>query len=174
MGNPDVPPTPPSGWMRGPWIAALADRDGFVYPTVKDAIEALGEDEEVRITVVRGSAVPTDRNGTTGVLLRLPGSYFAGDIGYETDAYLVDPDDESLGAHARYEQAKAMVAGLNTARGWCGNCKTDLPRGELRMADLGGPAHDDPDRLTCLDVRACQVRAGELDPDELDAEVTNA
>jgi hypothetical protein len=148
--------------MGGPWLPVLADDDGFVYPTVKDAVEALGEGEEVRISVVRGTATPTDRNGTTGVLLRLPGSYHAGDVACDVEAFLVDPDDESTGAHARYEQAKAMAAGLNAARGHCQNCQTDLPRGELRMGNLGGPADDDPDLLVCLDVHACQVRAGEV------------
>lgn len=158
--------------MAGPWLPVLADNDGFAYPTVQQAIEDLSEEEEVRILVVRDTAVPTDRSGTTGVLLRLPGTYNGGDVAYEIGAYLVDPDDVSLGAHARYEQAKAMAAGLNTARGRCQNCKTDLPRGELRMANLGGPANDDPDLLACVDVRACQARAGEID-DEQRADVIN-
>lgn len=107
--------------LRGPWKAVLATTDGFVYPSVAEAIETLGEEEEVQISVVRGSAAPNDRNGTTGVLHRLPGTVHAGDVAYEVDAYLVDPDDESLGAHARYEQAKAMAAGLNATAGLSSN-----------------------------------------------------
>jgi hypothetical protein len=101
--------------LRGPWLAVLADNHGFVYPTVEEAIESLGEEEEVQISVVRGTALPNDRNWTTGVLERLPGSHHSGDVACEIDAYLVDPDDESIGARARYEQAKAMAAGLNAA-----------------------------------------------------------
>lgn len=100
--------------LRGPWIAVLAENDGFVYPSVADAIESLGEDEEVEIAVVRGTAMPNDRDGTTGVLLRRPGSCHCGDIAYEIECYLVD-DDESVGAAARYAQAQAMAAGLNAA-----------------------------------------------------------
>jgi hypothetical protein len=101
IGNPPVP-----------WVAVLADLDGTVYPTVEEAIKHLGEDGEVQISVVRGTAAPT---GHDGGLLSMPGSWHLGDVACDTDAYLVDPDDESIGARARYEQAKAMAAGLNAA-----------------------------------------------------------
>ncbi|MFC7276250.1 hypothetical protein ACFQS1_19835 [Paractinoplanes rhizophilus] len=46
----------------------------------------------------------------------LPGSYQSGDVAYELDdVWLVDPDDPSVGAEARFIQAKAMAAGLNAA-----------------------------------------------------------
>lgn len=106
-----------SDHLRGPWVAVLSDISGFVFPTVTDAIESIGEEEEVEIAVVRGSALPNDRNGTSGTLLRRPGSFSAGDLAYEIECYLVDPDDESLGAEARWAQAQAMAAGLNAAGG---------------------------------------------------------
>lgn len=101
--------------LRGPWLAVLSDRSGFVFDSVEDARESV-EDEEVTIAVVRGSCMPNDRNGTTGVLLRLPGSYQTGDRAYEVEAYIDDPDDASIGADARYAQARAMAAGLNAAQ----------------------------------------------------------
>jgi hypothetical protein len=107
-----MPETEPSEHLRGPWQAVLAEEDGTVYPTVEEAIEYLGHDGEVQISVVRGTAAPTGHDGT---LARLPGTVNAGDVACETDAYLVDEDDESLGAHARFEQAKAMADGLNAA-----------------------------------------------------------
>lgn len=101
--------------LAGPWLAVLSDRYGFVYDCVEDARES-AEDGEVSISVVRDSAMPSDRGGTTGVLLRLPGSYHSGDKAYELDdVYLDDPDDQSIAAAARFEQAKAMAAGLNAA-----------------------------------------------------------
>jgi hypothetical protein len=101
--------------LRGPWVAVLTDRSGFVYESVAVAVEDLGEDydEEVEISVRRGSAAPADRFGN----LRTPGSYSTGDLAYETEAYLVDPGDASVGAEARYVQAQAMAAGLNAAGG---------------------------------------------------------
>jgi hypothetical protein len=109
--------------LRGPWLAVLSDDSGFVYPTVDDAIDTLGEEEEVDIAVVRGSAMPNDRNGTTGVLLRRPGSVMSGDVAYEIECYLVD-GDSSVSAAARYAQAQAMAAGLNSAvpPAKCPNC----------------------------------------------------
>lgn len=103
--------------LCGPWVAILSDDSGFVFPTVEDAIESLGGEEEVEIAVVRGSAMPNDRDGTTGVLLRRPGSVMSGDVAYEIECYLIDPDDPSVGADARYAQAQAMAAGLNAAAG---------------------------------------------------------
>lgn len=101
--------------LRGPWLAVLADRDGFVYPTFAEAMENLDEDEEMMIAVVRDSAMPTD--GGDPEQLRMAGTYNAGDLIFEVDAYLIDPDDESLGAEARYAQAQAMADGLNAAGG---------------------------------------------------------
>jgi hypothetical protein len=102
--------------LRGPWSAFLADRHGFVYESMDDARENVEDPyEEVTITVVRGTAMPNDRSGCR---LRLPGSHHCGDKAYELDdVYLDDPDDPSVGAEARFEQAKAMAAGLNAAGG---------------------------------------------------------
>lgn len=46
--------------------------------------------------------------------------------------------------------------------GTCASCGTERPYVELSPV----PEIDDPDMLSCDDVRACQVRAGELDPDD--------
>jgi len=102
--------------LQGPWTAVLADRSGFVYESVEDARENIDDpDDEVTITVVRGTALPDDRSGCR---LRLPGSLHCGDQAYALDdVYLNDPDDPSVGADARYAQAQAMAAGLNAAGG---------------------------------------------------------
>lgn len=100
--------------LTGPWLAVVADRYGFVYDSVADAKDS-AEDDEVKISVVRGTAMPNDRNGTTGVLLRLPGSHDSGDVAYELDDVYLDDEDESVAADARYAQAQAMAAGLNAA-----------------------------------------------------------
>lgn len=100
--------------LTGPWHAYLADRDGFVYESVADALEnAEDTEDEFQITVVRGTALPNDRSGCR---LRLPGSNHCGDRAYEIDdVYLEDPDDPTVGAEARLLQAQAMAAGLNAA-----------------------------------------------------------
>lgn len=102
--------------LQGPWTAVLTDLTGFVYTSVADARDNVEDpDEQVSIAIVRGSALPDDRSGCR---LRLPGSYHSGDMAYEMDdVYLDDPDDESVGAEARYAQAQAMAAGLNAAGG---------------------------------------------------------
>ncbi|MFI6228569.1 hypothetical protein ACIBCR_14810 [Micromonospora echinospora] len=97
--------------LRGPWVAYLADEDGFVYQSIADAIEDLGDEEEVRIGVARGSAAPTERDGG----LRLPGSYRSGDKVFEIETYIDGEGDDSQTAQARYAQALAMAAGLNSA-----------------------------------------------------------
>lgn len=51
--------------------------------------------------------------------------------------------------------------------GPCASCGTVRPYAELQIANLGGEGEDDPDMLACTDVYACQVRAGELDPDDV-------
>jgi hypothetical protein len=100
--------------LAGPWLAVLADRWGYVYDSVDDARANVEDpDDEVKVTVVRGTAVPNDRDG---LRLRLPGSCHSGDVAYELDdVYLDDPDDPSIGAEVRLEQAQAMAAGLNAA-----------------------------------------------------------
>lgn len=102
--------------LRGPWLAVLADRWGFVYDSVADAAENTEDpDEEHRVTIVRGTAMPNDRSGCR---LRLPGTYRCGDVAFElNDVYLDGEGDESTGAAARLAQAQAMAAGLNAAGG---------------------------------------------------------
>ena len=81
------------------WQAVLADECGYIYGGVIEAMEFLDEDAEVRIRVVRGTAVPQDRDGE----VRLPGSYKGGDVASEIECYLVD-DDESVSAAVRFAQ----------------------------------------------------------------------
>jgi hypothetical protein len=115
MADKPTPPTKSAEHLRGPWQAFIADRDGFVYDSVADALENIDDpDDEIRITVVRGSARPNDRSGDR---LRLPGSSFCGDKAYELDDVYLADDDESVSATARFAQALAMAAGLNAAGG---------------------------------------------------------
>lgn len=96
--------------LAGPWKAILSDRNGDIYDTVNEARINLGPHAEVEISVRRGTALPeTELIGAT-----LPGSNYSGDVACTIDAYLGDPHDE-VGAEARYAQAQAMAAGLNTA-----------------------------------------------------------
>lgn len=105
--------------LSGPWLAVLTDSDGFVYSDFEVALEELGEehDDEMTIAVVRGTALPIEQDpGVEGSVLRMPGSYSCGDKVFKLDdVWLVDPDDDSVGAEARYAQAQAMAAGLNAA-----------------------------------------------------------
>lgn len=105
--------------LRGPWLAVLADHDGYVFESFAAAVEELGEehDETRTICVVRGSALPCEKVDADDIP-RMTGSYSSGDVAYELDdVWLVDPDDASVGAEARYVQAQAMAAGLNAAGG---------------------------------------------------------
>jgi hypothetical protein len=70
--------------LRGPWVAVLADPDGFRYRTVADARDELGLDGEVEISVRRG-----------------------------TIAYRIDCDLDGDGVDQWWAQAQAMAAGLN-------------------------------------------------------------
>ncbi|MFG2046182.1 hypothetical protein ACGFIW_01960 [Micromonospora sp. NPDC048935] len=99
--------------LRGPWVAYLADSDGFVYESVADVIADLGDEEEVRIGVVRGSAAPTERDGG----LRLPGTNKVGDRAFEVEVYVDGEGDNADSAVTRYAQALAMAAGLNAVSG---------------------------------------------------------
>lgn len=95
--------------LRGPWQAILtAGTD--TWDNYADALEDFGSDydEEVEISVVRGTAAPEEG----GRAARSPHS---GDVAYVVECYLVDDDDPSCGAEARMAQAVAMAAGLNAA-----------------------------------------------------------
>lgn len=107
----------PEDPLRGPWQAVIADRWGFVYTSVEDARDNVEDPEaELTIAVVRGTAAPDDRGGTTGCRLRMPGSWLTGDMAYELDDVYLD-HDPSIAAAARWAQAQAMAAGLNAAAG---------------------------------------------------------
>ncbi|WP_431977622.1 hypothetical protein [Micromonospora haikouensis] len=125
MTAPDLPGAPTgenqptsqdNAALRGPWLAVLADRHGTVYPTYAEATRRLPDDAEMTIRVVRGDAMPVDDPDGEGMHLS-DDSFHYGDQAYEIDAWLVDPDDESVGAQARYAQAQAMADGLNAAGG---------------------------------------------------------
>lgn len=97
----------------GPWLAVLADRHGDIYPTFTEAAEVLPDDAEMMIRIVRGTALPVADEFGDG--LRVATEYNVGDLAYETDAYLTDPDDLSQGAKVLYARAQAMAEGLNAA-----------------------------------------------------------
>lgn len=99
--------------LTGPW-AAVISHQGESYDSIRTALAELGQDGEVDISVRRGTALAhEDDDGY------LPGSYRTADVAYELDdVYLVDPDDPSVGAEARFAQAQAMAAGLNAADSW--------------------------------------------------------
>lgn len=101
--------TTDSQHLTGPWQAVISS-GGDAYDGVRTALIELGEEGEVDISVRRGTAAPDDAY--------LPGSHHTGDVAYELEnVYLVDPDDASVGAEARFAQAQAMAAGLNAAGG---------------------------------------------------------
>jgi len=55
--------------------------------------------------------------------------------------------------------------------GTCATCKTEMPYADLERVELAdGEIDGDPDLLVCSDVYACQVRAGERDPDDVPAD----
>lgn len=58
-GCPQHPPDKTSDALRGPWVAAIDDGDGFTYRSLTEAAEADRADE-LRISVVRGTAAPED------------------------------------------------------------------------------------------------------------------
>jgi hypothetical protein len=90
--------------LRGPWRAILADECGDVV----DSLDGFEPDDEVTITIRRGSALP-DEDG------ELPGTYRSGDIIELWDGLYVEDGDPSTDAPARWAQAQAMAAGLNAA-----------------------------------------------------------
>jgi hypothetical protein len=55
--------------------------------------------------------------------------------------------------------------------GRCASCNTEMPYADLTRIELAdGEIDDDPDLLACANVYQCQVRAGELDPDDVPLE----
>lgn len=89
--------------QNGPWHIVLTDRYGDVLaidgPLCDDDI-----DEDTEITIVRDTAAPKDG--------RMPGSYTSSDRIVTWDCYDFDDEDQ---VRVRWEQARAMVAGLNAA-----------------------------------------------------------
>jgi hypothetical protein len=90
--------------LREPWKAVLADEDGDIL----DGLDGLDPDNEVSISIRRGTALPDERGA-------LPGTYKSGDIIELWDFLYVEDGDPSTDAPARWAQAQAMAAGLNSA-----------------------------------------------------------
>ncbi|GIM88854.1 hypothetical protein [Paractinoplanes toevensis] len=104
MTNPD--------FLRGPWLAVLADQYGYVFSSFDVAREETDDAEEFRVSIVRGTAAPSEDDDT----LRLPGTFQSGDQIFELDGLYLDGDgDTSTSAEARFAQAQAMATGLNAA-----------------------------------------------------------
>jgi hypothetical protein len=61
----------------------------------------------------------------------------------------------------------ALLQHITCPPGTCASCGDERPYAELRVADLGGAGEDIPDLFACTNVVACQIRAGERDPDDL-------
>lgn len=99
--------------LRGPWSAVLADESGYTYESVDEALSDLGPDEEMQISIRRGTALP--RTDIDDVDARLPGEFRTGDCIFEIEVYLGEDGDPSTSCEARYAQAEAMAAGLNAA-----------------------------------------------------------
>lgn len=98
--------------LRGPWVAVITDSHGEVYPDLATAVLEMGAEGSVDIAVVRGTAAPDPNVIGAG----MPGSYASGDVLYEIeDVYLDDPDDPSVGAEHRWEQARTVADALNAA-----------------------------------------------------------
>jgi len=54
--------------------------------------------------------------------------------------------------------------------GICASCKTEMPYADLERVELAdGEIDEDPDLLVCHNVAQCQVRSGEIDPDDVPA-----
>lgn len=95
--------------LRGPWLAVLAWRDGYVC-TWDDLDRDDAEPGDVRIQIVRATATPTDRDNDG--LLRLARTHRPTDLLVEWDGEDFASLDE---IRALWAQAQAMVAGLNAA-----------------------------------------------------------
>src|ERR1051325_2811537 len=90
--------------LTGPWTAVMSI-DGEILDRTQ-TFDTLAPDDEVEISIRRGSALP-DHDGY------LPGSYASGDIIELWDGLYVEDGDPSTDAPARWAQAQAMAAGLN-------------------------------------------------------------
>lgn len=62
----------------------------------------------------------------------------------------------------------AMVQHKKCPPGTCASCSTEMPYADLTRIELAdGEIDADPDLLACANVYQCQVRAGEIDPDDV-------
>lgn len=126
--------------LRGPWHAVLTTDDGFVI----DNLDGLNPDDEVSISIRRGTSLP-DEDG------HAPGGGFSGDMIELWEHLYVEDGDPSTDAPARWAQAQAMAAGLNAAE--------ELPH-LRRIRDaaytwrdmrLGGPTRPKPESAALIE-----------------------
>lgn len=97
-----------SDFLRGPWQAVLSVGGEILDRT--QTFDTLAPDDEVEISIRRGSALP-DEDGY------LPGTCRSGDLIVLWDDLYVEDGDPSTDAPARWAQAQAMAAGLNAVGG---------------------------------------------------------
>lgn len=90
--------------LRGPWVATLTEPDGFVLDLDLDDMEAHDYHDYLEISVVRGTATPTVRDGG----MRLPGTCDPADVLYRVDDF--EDKDDVLRC---WERAQAVAEALN-------------------------------------------------------------
>jgi hypothetical protein len=93
----------------GPWVAVIADEDGFVYTSYEDAAADLFESSEVEISIRRGASAEFGEDE------RLPGVDRSCDVAHTVECVMEPDGDDADGARFRFALAQAMAAGLNTA-----------------------------------------------------------
>lgn len=61
----------------------------------------------------------------------------------------------------------ALIRHVVCPPGRCASCNTDRRYAELKRVEFIDGELDDPDVLVCANVYACQVRSGEIDPEDV-------
>lgn len=89
------------------WQAFLSEPYGFCYTNPAEIAAELAdpETEIAEISIRRGSALPTDRDGG----LRLPGTHYAGDVFMDIRLDDIEPEDWA----ATWELAQKAAWGMN-------------------------------------------------------------
>lgn len=92
--------------ITGPWQTAILDGFGTSQPDITTVRTLHGDDTGVDIAVIRTSTA-SDYTAARAII---------GDVAAEQiECWLDEPDDESINADTRWDQARAMAAGLNLA-----------------------------------------------------------
>lgn len=101
--------------LTGPWRAVIYDENRSAayldYSTA--ASSAHFADDGFIVAIVRDSAMPEGE----GPAFKPPAAFFDVDLAHEIECALHDPVHEELSLERRWEQARAMAAGLNAAGG---------------------------------------------------------